>query len=99
MMEIVDLVLEMEKEHESIMKEEDDNLEVKENIVVESEDGKNDPNNNERQVDITVVEPPGNISLEVNPKLISLQQDAELVLRLLGGDRGSAINGDLVLAY
>jgi hypothetical protein len=52
-----------------------------------------------KQVATVVVEPPNILSQEVNPKLISLQQDTEKVLRLLGPDKGAAVNGDLVLAY
>jgi len=98
MMEIVDLVLGMEKDQENITKD-DDSPEVKDIKEVESEAVNNDSNNNEKQVATIVVDPLDIPSDEVNPKLISLQQDTETVLRLLGPDRGPAVNGELVLAY
>ena len=36
---------------------------------------------------------------EVHPVLASLQRDAELVMRLLGPDRGPMVDAELVLAY
>ena len=91
-------MLELEKEEENIMKDDDGPL--VENInEVDCKEVENDSNNNEKQVATIVVDPPDNLGQEVNPKLISLQQDTEKVLRLLGGDSRPAVNGDLVQAY
>ena len=53
-----------------------------------------DANNNNRQNQESLLELDG-----VHPKLISLQKDADLVIKLLGPGRDGVINAELVLAY
>ena len=53
-----------------------------------------DPNNNNRQNPESLLELD-----DVHPKLISLQKDADLVIKLLGPGRDGVINAELVLAY
>jgi len=96
MMEIVDPVLSTEKDQDSMKF--DDSPEV-EDIKVDDSKTVNDTNNNEKHIASIVAAPPDNLIGEVNPKLVSLQQDTEKVLRLLGPDKGHAVNNDLVLAY
>ena len=67
-----------------------------------------DLNNNKSEEVITAVDSPpafgplnqvDSAMEEVHPVLASLQRDAELVLRLLGPDRGPMVDAELVLAY
>jgi len=64
----------------------------KETIVEATEVEEDDPNNNKSQNHESKFG-------DVHPKLISLQKDADLVLKLLGPNREGLINADLVLAY